>query len=323
MRKRKPRTQKNKSKAPLFIIVALVLWFLLDTNPPTNYSLIIANNQNLASIAKELKSAEIISSEKFFLFQASRNNLDTSIHTGEFRLNSDMDNLEILKLLNQPSQNNQSLTIPEGFTIKQIAHKSQEKEILKCLISTCQTDLNQLVPETSSKGLEGFLFPNTYQYTGSQDLINKMTQQFQEQLPKNYQEQLQKLPIQSLYDAIIVASMLEKEVITQTDKQLAAGIIYKRLQHDWPLGIDATLLYKKNNREITMQDLQANDPYNTRKLKGLPPTPICNPGYESIFAALNPIQSDYWFYITEPINDKVIYGRNNAEHEANIQKHLR
>ena len=74
---------------------------------------------------------------------------------------------------------------------------------------------------------------------------------------------------------------------------------------------------------MLIQDLQANDPYNTRKLKGLPPTPICNPGYESIFAALNPIQSDYWFYITEPINDKVIYGRNNAEHEANIQKYLR
>ncbi len=323
MYRRKPKAQKNKLKAPLFIIAVLVLWLLLDTNQPTNYSLTIANNQNLGSIAKELKSAEIISSENVFLFQASRNNLDKNIHTGQFELSSDMDNLDILKLLNKPSQNNQTLTIPEGFTIKQISNKSQEQEILKCLESTCQTNLNQIVPETSSKGLEGFLFPNTYQYIDSKDLINKMTQQFQQELPKNYRKQLQKLPIQSLYEAIIVASMLEKEVITQKDKQLAAGIIYKRLQHDWPLGIDATLLYKKNNREITIQDLQANDPYNTRKLKGLPPTPICNPGYESIFAALNPIQSDYWFYITEPINDKVIYGRNNAEHEANIQKYLR
>ena len=121
---------------------------------------------------------------------------------------------------------------------------------------------------------------------------------------------------------MIVASLIEKEVILEKDKALVSGIIYKRLQNGWTLGIDAALLYEKDNNKITYEDLNSNSPYNLRKIKGLPPTPICNPSLSSIQAALNPKKSAYWFYLTKPITNEVVYSKTNDEHNLNKRKFL-
>ncbi len=134
---------------------------------------------------------------------------------------------------------------------------------------------------------------------------------------------MQDLTPQEQYDAIKMASIIEEEVRTDPDRAIISGIYWKRLTSDWRLEADATLLYEKNNRSITAQDLASDSAYNTRRNKGFPPTPISNPGAASIEAALNPIDTNYWFYLTPPNSNEVIYASTNEEHELNKDKYLR
>ena len=121
----------------------------------------------------------------------------------------------------------------------------------------------------------------------------------------------------SLYETIIVASMIEKEVRTSADIPLVSGIIWKRLDNNWVLGIDATLLYVQSDNILTVEDLAQDTPYNTRTRQGLPPTPISNAGFASLEGAVYPEASDYWYYLTTLDTGEVIYSRTNEEHNQN------
>ena len=125
----------------------------------------------------------------------------------------------------------------------------------------------------------------------------------------------------SLYDTVIVASMVEKEVRTAEDLPIVAGIMWKRLDAEWALGIDATLLYVDADGTLSSEDLTAENPYNTRINKGLPPGAIGNPGLASLQAALYAKDSDYWFYLTDS-DGAVHYAVTNEEHEANKAQYI-
>jgi UPF0755 protein len=125
------------------------------------------------------------------------------------------------------------------------------------------------------------------------------------------------------YKQLIVASLLERETFADSEKPIVAGIIYKRLENDWPLQIDATLQYIKGNwKPVYSIDKELNSPFNTYKNLGLPPSPIANPGLSSILASISPEASEYWYYIHD--NDgKIHFGRTLEEHNANIAKYLK
>ena len=131
-------------------------------------------------------------------------------------------------------------------------------------------------------------------------------------------------PKDDIYKTLVLASILEREVIGLEDKKIVAGILLKRLGSGWPLQADATICYVKPGvcHPITTLDLKIDSPYNTYLYKGLPPTPIGNPGTESIEAALHPKTSPYWFYITDPKTRKTIFARTLDEHTANRVKFL-
>ncbi len=118
-----------------------------------------------------------------------------------------------------------------------------------------------------------------------------------------------------LYQIIIMASLLEKEVRTFEDKKLVSGILWKRLKSDMPLQVDATISYitGKKTTKISLEELQIDHPYNTYKYKGLPPGPISNPGLESIKAAFNPEDSPYWFYLSTQ-EGKTIFSQTYQQH---------
>jgi len=142
---------------------------------------------------------------------------------------------------------------------------------------------------------------------------------------KNFQKKTADLNLgssdHSVEEIMTVASMVEKEANTKDDRYLVAGIIWKRLKEHWVLGIDATLLYLKQNNQIDYQTLQETSPYNTRKIQGLPPGPISNPGLDSIKAALTPKDSPYYYYLTSK-DGEMIYAKTNDEHNLNKQKYL-
>jgi UPF0755 protein len=202
------------------------------------------------------------------------------------------------------------LLFPEGFTRVQMARRA-------AVVSPTITEQGYLGETGSSllpgrfagdgkrRSLEGFLFPATYELFETEpakSLVKKQLGAFMLNWGKvklGYAESKNLTP----YDVLIIASMIEKEVVVPKERALVAAVIYNRLHERVPLGIDATLRYGLGippTKAITKRDLASDSPYNTRRFRGLPPTPIANPGLASIDAAAHPAKADYLYFVRRP-----------------------
>jgi len=210
------------------------------------------------------------------------------------------------------------VVFPEGFTraqmgervqvVAKIAERKKGKPVVlsgkQYVLATKRAVLPCFTPRRQTK-LEGFLFPATYDFvatTTSRELANEQLQAFCDNwtsLDLSYARKKNLTP----YDVLIIASMVEKETLAPDERKLVAAVIYNRLHAHMPLGIDATLRYGFNiapTRSILQSQLDSNNPYNSRKLLGLPPTPIANPGLASIQAAAHPAKVDYLYFVRKP-----------------------
>ena len=215
------------------------------------------------------------------------------------------------------------IIFPEGFTIDQMAERitavnqiAREKRDVKPKLReaeyrrlTRRSRLpGQLAGDKKPRSLEGFLFPATYEFlpkTTTKQLVNKQLVAFNrawDQLDLKYARSKKLTP----YDVLIIASMVEKETLAPDERPKVAAVIYNRLKAGMTLGIDATLRYGLDippTESIRQSQLDSNNPYNTRKLTGLPPTPIANPGLASMQAAAHPAPGPWLYFVRKP--DKV------------------
>jgi UPF0755 protein len=207
---------------------------------------------------------------------------------------------------------------PEGFTRAQMIervqavakiaeHKSGKAVVLsgkQYRLASKRAVLPCFTPRRQTN-LEGFLFPATYDFlatTPTRQLVNEQLHTFcvnWASIDLAYARSKNLTP----YDVLIIASMVEKETLAPDERKLVAAVIYNRLHARMPLGIDATLRYGLNiapTQSILQSQLDSSNPYNSRKLPGLPPTPIANPGLASIQAAAHPAKVDYLFFVRKP-----------------------
>jgi UPF0755 protein len=215
------------------------------------------------------------------------------------------------------------IIFPEGFTraqmaerikaVNQIARKKRKIDPKLSprayLVATASSKIpGQFAGDHKRRQLEGFLFPSTYEFeqkTTSRLLVNRQLQAFEKNWDKvdlAYAKSKNLTP----YDVLIIASMIEKEVIAPEERPLVAAVIYNRLHDGMPLQIDATTRYGLNvppTQPLLESQLHSSNPYNTRVVPGLPPTPIANPGLASIRAAAHPAKVDYLYFVRKP--DKV------------------
>lgn len=342
--KRKSRYSKSqkkhsKLKLAIYFLVIIGLFNVFNQNSKTNNEssqeivINIEAGDSLSSIAQQLKDNKLIKSKFLFVRQAKKENLDTKLQPGIFRLTDSQDTSSILETLSTYIPQESKITIPEGYKISQIDDLLSSKGLIppgdftQCTqICDINHQILSYLPSQETRNLEGLLFPDTYfvdsQDFQSQELIIKMLDNFQNHLPSDINEKVKSLPKTDIYTSIIMASIIEREVLSQADKEIVSGLLWKRFSNGWPLGADATLLYLKDDNIISYQDLQDDNPYNTRKNLGFPPTPIANPGESSLIAALNPQDSDYWFYLTTLDTGEVIYSKTNEEHNQNKNKYL-
>jgi UPF0755 protein len=207
---------------------------------------------------------------------------------------------------------------PEGFDRAQMAERVQAvAKIAKrkrgrpvvlsgkqYLLATKRATLPCFTPHRQTK-LEGFLFPATYDFlatTTARQLANEQLQTFCDNWTSIDLSYARKKNL-TAYDVLIIASMVEKETLAPDERKLVAAVIYNRLHANMPLGIDATLRYGFNiapTQSILQSQLDSSNPYNSRKLLGLPPTPIANPGLASIQAAAHPAKVDYLYFVRKP-----------------------
>jgi len=212
------------------------------------------------------------------------------------------------------------IIFPEGFTVREMADRVaavREIAIARRGVTPRLTRTGYVQAIAAAKpprpfrkdwggrSLEGFLFPATYefsQFTSSEKLVRDQLRAFQRQWRRvdlRYARSKNLTP----YDVLIIASMVEKEAVAPRERPLIAAVIYKRLREGMVLGIDATIRYGRNvpgTESLKQSDIASDDPYNTRRRAGLPPTPIANPGLASIRAAARPAKVDYLFFVRKP-----------------------
>lgn len=219
------------------------------------------------------------------------------------------------------------VTIPEGFTGRQIARALAEKKLadydtLSRAIYARPEGLD-LAVRVPGKSLEGYLFPDTYLVPLHEDpkaLLQLMTENFQRRVEKGLRDEIVASPL-SLHEILTIAAMIEREAKAPEDRPLISSVIYNRLKQNMPLQIDATVEYALggHHARIFYRDLRVDSPYNTYRHRGLPPGPIANPGIPSIRAALQPAQTDYLYYVAGP-DGKHIFSRTVQEHGEAIRR---
>ncbi len=208
------------------------------------------------------------------------------------------------------------IVFPEGFSVRQMADRVSE--VRKIAIRTRNVTPKLTGPAYTTaaararapvafrrhlkrRSVEGFLFPALYEFTKDTtagELIDKQLDAFEERwraIPRRRGR--------TPYDVLTIASMIERETAVASERRLVSAVIYNRLRRDMPLAIDATLRYGlgiPGNRPLTRRHLQSSTPYNTRRFKGLPPTPIGNPGVPSMRAAARPAPRNYLYYLRRP-----------------------
>jgi hypothetical protein len=200
-----------------------------------------------------------------------------------------------------------SLTIPEGYTRADIAGVAKkaglEGSYEKATRTTKKLDLKQYGAEEAGS-LEGFLFPATYElfkHAKVEDLVDKQLEAFASNI-SGVDMGFAESKNLSVYDVVIIASLIEREIQVPEERKLAASVIYNRLDANNPLGIDATIRYEDENwtEPLLQSRLDTETPYNTHTKPGLPPGPIGNPGLASLEAAANPAKTDYFYYVIKP-----------------------
>lgn len=294
--KKVPKYNFLKIIVPVFLFIVLQgYYYNYLISPNQNYiEFTIEKNENLTSISNRLKDLNLIQSTFLFKRNLSNKNLDSKIKSGTFTIPTQININDLASIITSNSTINQNkIQIIEGEKIAQIESKYAKLRINDCIWGCGFEEFTKTynLENSNISTLEGFIYPDTY-YVNSenmnQNLVEKALENFQIKTSKIDLNQINNLPVENFYEVLIVASLVEREVFQEIEKPIVAGIIYKRLENDWTLGIDAALLYEKNENTITSKDLSANSEYNLRKFKGLPPTPIANPSIESIEAALYP-----------------------------------
>ena len=281
----------------------------VDMNSEETIAIEIPQGSSTRDIAAILKENGIISSELSFRIKSRFSGADGTYNYGTFYLSKNMDSDQIIATLQGTAQPDDTLrlTIPEGYTARQIAALVDEMGIVtgddffnEMNNGTFDYAFLEGIPKRDYY-LEGYLFPDTYFLSGNEtahDIISMMLDRFEQVYNEDINDALASTDY-TLDQIITIASMVESEAKLDEERPTIAGVIYNRLDIDMPLQIDSTVQYAlaTRNEVVTESDLQVDSPYNTYQNTGLPAGPICNPGEASILAALNPEEHNYYYYV--------------------------
>lgn len=279
----------------------------------------VKTGESLNSITNNLEREKLIRSKLVFYMIVKRLGIEKEIQAGKFILSPAMTAEEIAKSLTHG-------TVDSWVTIIEGLRKEEVAEII-----AQQFQIPEI--EFTKAAEEGYLFPDTYRIpsgASTEKIISILKDNFNAKFDASLHAEAKKRNLTE-HQVITLASLVEREARTKEDKQEVANILLKRLQEDWHLNIDATVQYilgyqtgEKRwwKKELTQDDLAIDSPYNTYKVIGLPPGPICSPGLEAIEAVAKADSSTpYWYYISDK-NGKLHYSKTLEEQSQNIEKYL-
>lgn len=258
------------------------------------------------TVAARLKSRGVIRSEIAFQVVVRWQRLASKLQPGSYEVSPAMTLTDIANMIASGRTAVGMVTIPEGYTVKQIAHRLQQAKVCteQQFVDLCSNSGNSLsAPYKLPKGLEGYLFPDTYRFPvgmGARAAAQAMVSGTTIRLYTPNRIAISAQP-NSFHQLLTVASLVEREARVDKDRKLIAGVIYNRLKKSMRLQIDATVLYAKQQHQAVVyhKDLWVKSPYNTYRNAGLPPGPIASPGVPSFKAALKPAKTASLYYVAK------------------------
>jgi UPF0755 protein len=320
-----------------FIIIAVFIFYQLYV-PVSNIVapkfIKIQKGMSVKDISYLLKKEGLIRNELLFLILAKFFRAESALKAGTYKLGPSMNMLEIFKIIKSGEFIPCYFTIPPGYTIPQIASLLKKKGIIKEREYFINLAYNEEFVNSlgiSSKNLEGYLFPTTYfvppdirEEVKVEELLKIMVKKFKKKVlsRRDYQKACKSLGL-SMHQIITLASIIEKETSLKYEKPIISGVLYNRLRYNMPLCSDPTVIYALGDRfdgNLKKEDLRIDSLYNTYRYKGLPPTPICNPGEDSIEAALYPAKVNYLYFVSMN-NGRHKFATNFREHKRNVLKY--
>ena len=317
------------------VIAGMFFWWMffwwgynlqpVDRNSREKISFVINKGDGLSKISENLKNKGLIKSSFHFRIYCLLRGTAKKIKAGNYYLSFSMSPWEICRDLVK-GVNDEWVTIIEGLRSEQIGRIFTEKGF--------EINLVEWEEQVKNRGLEGRLFPDSYLIPRGADqerILQIINQNFQKKVLGNLVLEIQKSGME-INEILTLASIIEREAKTDSDRGIIAGILIKRIENDWSLQVDASVQYAVGSKncsilkspcewwpQVTSNDLKINSQYNTYLHKGLLPAPICNPGLSSIGAVLQPKKTDYWFYISDQ-NGIMHYAKTGEEHHTNVEK---
>ncbi|MDO3409036.1 endolytic transglycosylase MltG [Saccharibacillus sp. CPCC 101409] len=300
----------------------------------------VAEGTGTAEIADGLEQEGLIRSALLYKIYLKLENEGSSFRPGKHEILPGSDYAAITAVLNGGEgmqRKSVKVTIPEGFTIKQIADRLHEAggwdaKTIRQLARQPEKFADVLpgeIPDDPKPtyALEGYLFPDTYEFepdATEEDVVRRLVQETSGKLKSipDFDNLLKRRGL-TVHQLLTVASLVEREAVVDSERALIAGVIDNRLNDPMKLQIDATVQYAlgEQKERLLYSDLEIDSPYNTYKYEGLPPGPIASPSLKSIEAALRPEKSDYFFYVTKKDGSgEHLFAETYAQHEQNIEQ---
>jgi len=296
---------------------------------------VVERGQSLGQISENLAKTNLIRSAFWFKFYVLGKGWAKHLQAGHYLLSPSMNIPQIAQKMMKGEAIPQEVkvTIPEGFNLKEIAQRLEEANLIKkedFFNQPLSSEVKKLFQEITQKqastvkDLEGFLFPDTYKFKKQaqrKEILLKMLNNFNKKM-EPFKPEIKKQN-KNIFEIVIMASLIEKEVKTDEDRRLVSGIFWKRLAQGKPLESCATIAYILGQPKwrYSFEETRIKSPYNTYLHPGLPPGPINNPGLSAIKAALFPQESEYNYFLTAP-DGRTIFSRTLKEHNLNKQKYF-
>jgi len=274
----------------------------------------VKKGDRFRNVSADLAKQGIISNSVIFNVWARYAKQDENLKFGNYLISSKSSMSEVLALITSGKAINEQITFPEGFTSYQIVERLKSNM--------------ELEGEVGPFPAEGSLAPNTYSYQKGdtrRNILKKMQEMQKDIINEAWISRSKDLPFDNKKEAIIIASIIEKETSRNNELKLVSGVIMNRLKAGIPLGMDSTIVYEftkgnpKNMRSIKQSDIKKDSKFNTRKYSGLPPSAIGNPGKLAIEAALNPEKTDFFYFVADGSGGHA-FSKTLKEHNINVAK---
>jgi UPF0755 protein len=317
---------RRLTAALLALVVLAVLavaagWWLLERyldqpGPLAQEEVIeLPRGSGLAAIAGQLEAAGVIEDARVFRVAARVIGRDRRLRAGEYRIPADVSPREVLDILESGQIVLHALTIPEGLSTVEALAVVEAHSVLV-------GDMPEEPPG------EGQLLPETYMFargTTRTEIVERMQSDMAALLAELWETRQEGLPLENPEEALILASIIEKETAVPDEYGLVAGVFVNRLRRGMLLQTDPTVIYAITRgqgplgRQLLRRDLEVDDPYNTYRYPGLPPGPIANPGRGALEAALDPAETDYLYFVADGTGGHA-FAKTLAEHNRNAAR---